>query len=137
MSERALELIAETAVGDARTAIRLLRQGAVAAEQAGNRKLDVHALGDVADQAAEADRASRLATLTEDHKVLYRILERFGQLTAGALFEQYKQRCAHLNRKPIALRTFSGYANQLVQAGLVDRDIVRGKSRERLFRIVR
>lgn len=135
--DRAVEALIEVADGDARVAIRMLRDAALAAEREGGREIAVHKLEGSARQIREAERLNQLETLTEDHRILCQVLQRFGQLTSGGLYRGYLHRCSQVGRKPLALRTFSNYANQLVQSGLITCESVRGKSRERLFRIVR
>lgn len=135
--DRALEASAEMARGDARVALRMVRNAALATDQAGQDRITVGQLETLGSQVKEADRATRLEALTEDHRIVHQVLERFGQLTAGGLYKGYVHRCSQIGRKPLAVRTFSNYANQLVRAGLVTCVSVRGKSRERLFKIVR
>ena len=86
--------------------------------------------------ARDAKLAYILKNLTEDHRILYGIVKRKGQILSGQLWQKYLQRCARLKRKPLASRTFSEYANRLVQGGLITSERARVKGKVRLFKIV-
>jgi cell division control protein 6 len=134
-SKKALRQIAEMASGDARIAIRTLQ---AAAELAENERLDAistHTLKRQWDNAREATQDYILKSLTEDHRILYQIVKRQGQILSGDLWQQYFQHCAQLKRKPLAPRTFSDYANRLAQVGLITSERARVKGKVRLFKI--
>jgi orc1/cdc6 family replication initiation protein len=135
-SDQALRQIAQIASGDARVAIRTLQAAAQLAE---NEKLDAVCVDSLKKQwgnAREAKQDYVLATLTEDHRILYQIVKRQGQILSGDLWQEYLQHCEQVKRKPLAPRTFSDYVNRLVQAGLVTSERARVKGKVRVFKIV-
>ncbi len=136
-SRRALEAIAALADGDARVGIGLLRNAAQAADQKGEHEIAAQELERRAHELQQATHAHRLASLTDDHRILYQILERFGQLTSAGLRKAYLHRCAETGRQPLAPRTFFNYAQRLVEGGFATRELARTQGREWLFRIVR
>lgn len=133
-SEYALRQVADIACGDARVAIRTLHAAAQLAE---NEKLDaicVDSLEKQWDNAKQAKLDYLLATLTEDHRILYHIVKRQGQILSGDLWQEYLQYCEQVKRKPLAARTFSDYVNSLAQAGLITSERARVKGKVRLFK---
>ena len=72
-----------------------------------------------------------LNKLTEHHKLLYNLIKEKREIMSGELWKQYLRKCHNLNRRAIALRTYSEYINKLIEIGLVqsDRALVRGKVR--------
>jgi cell division control protein 6 len=135
-SEQTLRQIAQIASGDARVAIRTLQAAAQLAE---NEKLDAICVDTLKRQwnnVKEAKQEYLLATLTEDHKMLYHIVKQKGQILSGDLWQEYLQHCEQVKRKPLASRTFSDYVNRLVQTGLITSERARMKGKVRLFSIV-
>jgi len=135
-SEQTLRQIAQIASGDARIAIRTLQAAAQLAE---NEKLDaicVDSLKKQWDSAKETKQDYLLASLTEDHKILYQIVKRQGQILSGDLWQEYLQHCDHVRRKPLAPRTFSDYVNRLAQTSLITSERARVKGKVRLFKTV-
>lgn len=133
-SEQTLRQIAEIASGDARVAIRTLQAAAQLAE---NEKLDaicVDSLERQWDNAKQAKLDYLLATLTEDHRILYQIVKRQGQILSGDLWQEYLRHCEAVRRKPLAPRTFSDYVNRLAQTGLIVSERARLKGKVRLFK---
>jgi len=135
VAEGDLERIAAIAAGDARVAIQLLRNTAHSAELVGEQRITPDSLAREWRHAKAATQARALEALTEDHRLLYRIVAQQTAVTSGRLWQAYVHRCAEVKRKPLALRTFSNYANRLVQAGLLGCAPARVKGRERLFSI--
>lgn len=135
-SEQTLRQIAQIACGDARVAIRTLQAAAQLAE---NEKLDAICVDSLKKQLGNARQAKRdylLESLTEDHRVLYRIIKQQGQILSGNLWQEYLQHCERAKRKPLASRTFSDYVNSLAQTGLITSERARVKGKVRLFRMV-
>jgi Cdc6-like AAA superfamily ATPase len=77
-----------------------------------------------------------LNSLTQDHRILYEIVKQKGKILSGDFWEEYLQRCSLLRRRPLASRTFSDYANRLVQAGLMTSERARVRGKVRLFKVV-
>ena len=67
--------------------------------------------------------------------MLYEIVKKEGPIQSGDLWHSYLRRCSQIKRKPLASRTFSEYANRLVQAGLISSERARVKGKVRLFEI--
>jgi orc1/cdc6 family replication initiation protein len=134
-SEQTLKQIAQIACGDARVAIRSLQAAAQLAE---SEKLDaicVDTLKKQWDNAREAKQDYLLASLTEDHRTLHRIVKQKGQILSGDLWQEYLQHCEQVKRKPLAPRTFSDYVNNLAHTGLITSERARMKGKVRLFKI--
>ncbi len=72
-----------------------------------------------------------LNKLTTHHRLLYDIVREKGSIHSGQLWKAYLEKCASLDKQPIALRTFSEYMNKLIELDFVqwDRALVRGKVR--------
>ena len=83
----------------------------------------------------ETRKAHILNSLTQDHRMLYEIVRQKGKILSGDFWEEYLQRCSQLRRKPLASRTFSDYANRLVQADLMTSERARVRGKVRLFRV--
>ncbi len=135
-SRTALQRIAAVAQGDARVAIRMLRRAAVLADHQRMDKITTRSLEGQIKAAKEARKTGILNNLTQDHRILYKIVKQQRQVLSGDLWQKYLQHCARLRRKPLASRTFSDYANRLVQARLITSERARVKGKVRLFKIV-
>jgi len=139
----ALRHIAAMARGDARAAIRILRRAAVIADHqrmdritSKTLKEQMKTLKEQMKAIKDTRKAHVLSSLTKDHSVLYEIVKEKGKILSGDLWEEYLQRCSKLRRKPLAPRTFSDYANRLVQAGLIVSERARVRGKVRLFKVV-
>ena len=135
-SDDVLTRIACMAAGDARIAVGTLRMSAELSEASGKSDLFVDDIERQRQALHDAVSARLLQGLTEDHGMLYRIVKERGEILSGDLWREYLRRCAEAGRKPLAARTFSNYANRLVQAGLMAAEQARTKGKVRLFRIV-
>jgi orc1/cdc6 family replication initiation protein len=134
-SVTALKRIAVMARGDARTAIRTLHRAAILADHKRLDRITTTTLEEQNKIAKETKKAHLLKGLTQDHRMLYDIVKRKGMVLSGDLWEQYLHRCVRLKRKPLSSRTYSEYANRLVQAGLITSERARVKGKVRLFKI--
>jgi orc1/cdc6 family replication initiation protein len=130
----ALERIAAAARGDARAAIRMLHKTVVLADHRRLDKITTRALEEQLSAAKEAEKSAILNSLTQDHRILFKIVERKCQILSGDLWQEYQQCCERLKKKPLAARTFYDYANRLVQAGLVKCERARVKGKVMLFK---
>jgi Cdc6-like AAA superfamily ATPase len=107
------------------------------AELAENEQLDAIYGASLCRQRKELQAARKehlLNTLTEDHRMLYRIVKQKGRILSGDLWQEYLWRCRKIKRKPLAPRTFSEYASRLVQAGLITSERARVRGKVRLFK---
>ena len=68
--------------------------------------------------------------------MLYEIVKEKGKILSGELWDEYVNRCKKLKRRPLASRTFSDYANRLVQAGLISSERARVRGKVRLFKVI-
>ena len=135
-TDKALRRIAGMAEGDARVAIRTLRNVAELFEEEHSDRISTCNLQHKWNDAREAKRLYTLKNLTEDHRMLYEIIKKEGQIQSGDLWHTYLRKCSRLKRKPLASRTFSDYANRLVQAGLIRSERARVRGKVRLFKII-
>jgi len=133
-SDRSLGQIAETSEGDARLAIRNLRGAAELAEADGRASIGAADLAEQCRALAEARHAHVLRALTQDHRILYDIVADRKEIGSSELWNDYLEHCGSINRRPIASRTFSNYANRLAQMGLVAVEQARAKGNVRLFK---
>ncbi|MCP4259362.1 MAG: AAA family ATPase [Planctomycetes bacterium] len=132
----ALRRIAAMAQGDARVAIRILRRAAVMADHQRMDRITSKTLKEQMKAVKETRKAHVLSSLTKDHRMLFEIVKQKGRILSGDFWEEYLQRCSKLRRRPLASRTFSDYANRLVQAGLMTSERARVRGKVRLFKIV-
>lgn len=129
-----LRRIAGMAEGDARAAIQALRRAAELAED-GEASVSMDVLEAQHALVTEARFAYALESLADDHRVLYEIVRQRGEVLSGDLWQEYLDRCSKAERKPLAPRTFSNYANALVQKGLLACEQARVKGKVRLFKV--
>jgi Cdc6-like AAA superfamily ATPase len=130
----ALRRIASMAGGDARAAILMLRRAAILADSRRLGRITTRSLKQHMEAARDAEKARIVGSLTQDHRMLYEIIKKEGRILSGDLWKKYLRRCSRIRRKPLASRTFSDYANRLVQAGLISAERARVKGKVRLFK---
>ena len=130
-----LDRIAEMSLGDARVAIQTLLRAAHIAEQERNAKIRPHHVLKARTRALDKRKSYVLKDLTEDHRMIYQIVSDRRQVLTGALFAEYRKECAAVNRKSIAIRTFSNYVNALVSARLITSERARVPGKVRLLKV--
>jgi len=135
-SSTALKRIIATAQGDARAAIGMLHRAAVLANHQRTDKIATRSLEEQIKAAKETRKTCILNKLTQDHRILYEIVKQKRRILSGDLWEEYLQHCSRLRRKPLASRTFSDYANRLIQASLITSERARVRGKVRLFKVV-
>ncbi len=101
--------------GNARIAIRTLRNAAIHAD---NRITEEHVVGAWRD-ARRAEELSLLYRLTADHRRIYSIVERHGEILSGDLWEEYVKECRKEGIKPLSRRSFQEYVNRLIAEKLI------------------
>lgn len=123
--------IVEFAEGDARIAIRTLRNAALNAEADGSPSIGMKHVLAGHTSARDFRKEAFLARLSSHHRLLYDLVKQRGEINSGDLWKEYLAESARLGRPAIALRTFSEYMNRLIELELVlwDRALVRGKVR--------
>ena len=132
----ALRRITTMAQGDARAAIRILRRAAVMADHQRLDRITSKTLKEQMKAIKETRKAYVLSSLTQDHRMLYEIVKQKGKILSGDFWQMYLSHCEQAKRKPLASRTFSDYANRLVQAGLIASERARVRGKVRLFKVV-
>jgi Cdc6-like AAA superfamily ATPase len=133
-SRKTLGQIAHMSCGDARVAIHTLYAAAQFAESEKLDAIRVDCLEKLWDDIKEAKLDYLLATLTEDHRILYYIVKQKGQILSRDLWQGYLRYCEQDKRRPLAARTFSDYVNRLAQIGLITSERARVKGKVRLFK---
>jgi len=132
-SATALQNIAKTAHGDARIAIGTLQRAAIAVEQRRGDRITPATLKQQINASKQARQKGILNSLTDDHRILYRIIADKGKALSGELWDEYLQHCNQLDRKPLSSRSFSDYCNRLTRSGLVTSERARMKGKVRMF----
>jgi archaeal cell division control protein 6 len=129
-SSEAIERIVKAAAGDVRIAISLLRTAASLTPH--DQIIDLSHLEQQWNAAAQAHKSQLLNRLTADHRLLYEIILQRMHVLSTDLWPAYLERCHRIGRRPIAMRTFSNYTNQLVQMELAacQQGRTKGKVRE-------
>jgi len=118
-SPSVLREIAKGARGDARVAIRTLRQAAAAAEEAGRDHIDERAASQVLKPWHTILKEQRHAGLTADERAIVQLAARYGPVGTTRLRQLYAARCRREGQPPVARRTFSKYVRRLAAAGLL------------------
>jgi len=134
-SKAALERIVELSQGDARAAVQTLRNAAEWAEQQRDDRIEPRHVDRVCPAPGPVPKESLLAPLTQDHRMLNALVRERGQVASSDLRQAYLKRCAAIGRKPIAVRTFSKYVNQLARSGLLVCEQARMKGKVRLLSV--
>ena len=134
-SKSILAEIARMAEGDARVAIRALKNTVELAEGDGQEKISGRLLRKQWNDAKAAKQANILTALTEDHRMLYNIVKQKREVLSGNLWQEYLRHCEQIERKPLALRTFSDYVDRLSRTGLITSERARVKGKVRLLKL--
>ena len=131
-TEELLQTIANLANGDARIAIQTLKNAAHMAEKDGNEEIQASHIRRAWNAAKDMERTHLLRNLTDHHHLLYELIAKKRKVLSGDLWRMYLKTCDKRNIKPIAVRTYSDYCNELVDLRLVQtkRAAIQGKVRE-------
>lgn len=129
--ESALRIIAHYAEGDARSAIKMLKNASYSAEKEGRKKLVLKDIKAGYSSTKNLEKNRFLDRLSSHHRLLYELVKRKKEVNSGELWKIYLEKCKKLGKHPIAVRTYSEYMNKLIELDLVhwDRALVRGKVR--------
>jgi Cdc6-like AAA superfamily ATPase len=130
-----LKALAVTASGDARLAIQALLRAAFLAAQEGAGRINGRHIRRAVTQATDQRKDLVLQDLTEDHRIMHRIVTEKKQVLSGVLFAEYRRRCEQVGRVPIAIRTFSNYVNALGNSGLIAVERARVPGKVRLLKV--
>jgi len=129
-----IKRIAGVCSGDARVAIQTLRNAAESAELAGRETMKPGDLIAGWHDTQQVKTSEQLAKLTDDHRILHRIVSQRRAILSTKLYQTYLQHCSRCNRKPIATRTFSAYVNQLARLPILSCERARVKGNVRLLK---
>lgn len=126
-----LEKIAGLSEGNARVGIQVLKNAAYNAENERSGSIHIKHINQGFVHARNFKKKALLAKLTSHHRLLYELIKEKKEIESGKLWKLYLQKCRELNKKSIALRTYSEYMNKLIELDLIqwDRALVRGKVR--------
>jgi len=128
---RILERIAELSEGDARVAIRTLKNACELAEKGGSGRVLPGHIKTGWGKARELKKAYVLNKLTYHHRIFYDLVRKHEGILSGQLWKAYLGVCRDRKIKPVAQRTFCKYIAKLKDFGLIqdERAFVRGKVR--------
>lgn len=134
-SMKILRQIASAAAGDARVAINMLRQTAATAEEDGSPKIKSKHLSGLLRQQRILGIEAKLASLSEEERIIHAIAADQGPLGTLDLRHRYLDQCESLGRSPIAERTFTKYIGRLTSAGLLKVSTYPQANRGRLVQV--
>lgn len=131
-SEQILTKIGALAQGDARLAIRTLRNAARLAQKDRQDRIHQRHVLWGWHAAKDVDLSFLLQGVTQHHRLLYELIAKHPGILSGDLWRLYLKTCQSKRIKPIAIRTYSEYCNKLAALGLVEakRAAIPGKVRE-------
>ena len=132
-----LKQISTIAAGDARVAIQTLRRAALAAQCQQRSDLSTDDISAALIDHHHLRQTQILDKLTEDHRLVFKLVKSREETLSSKLYRHYQQRCRQIKRPPVASRTFNGYLNQLTATGLIDMENARGKGHVHLVRVNR
>jgi cell division control protein 6 len=115
VSEQNLGVIAEKAVGNARTAIQTLRIAAEKAEYDASEKITLELIKGGFEEAEKKEKELILGNLNADQRLIYDIAKKTPGKLSTDIFELYKQKA----EKPVADRTFRKYLEDMIQKGVL------------------
>ncbi len=127
-AESDLRFIADTAAGDARVAISILRAAARRADSEGVDEVPGALVREVVPEARESVRRDRIDQLTPDQQALYEIIADREPVASGALYDAYEERVDD----PKTRRTLRNYLTKMERYGLV---VSEGEGRGRRYRL--
>jgi len=131
-----LERIALLSKGDVRTAIQTLKNAVYWAKSEGSSRLIYHHIQNGINKARSLKKKYLLKKLTKDHRILYGLVKKRGEILSGELWNLYQKVCSEKELKPIAPRTYSMYINQLIDLGLIEAERAKIRGKVRIFRAV-
>ena len=126
ISSPQLEMIADTAAGDARTAIGILR---VAARRATSDELETVPTDLIQDAVSEAKseiRQKNIEKLTIDQRILYEIITEHGEIQPNTLYSEYREQVDN----PKTNRMVRNYLTKMEQYNLIRAE---GENRGRTY----
>lgn len=124
-----LEEIADAAGGDARVAITVLRTAARKAHQSNADRITSDLVDCALPEARREIRQKNLDSLTDDQRLVYDIIDEFGEIAPGDLYHEYRTRV----EDPKSDRTIRNYLKKMKRYDLVEAE---GATQDRMYRCV-
>ncbi|ELY54552.1 orc1/cdc6 family replication initiation protein [Natronococcus amylolyticus DSM 10524] len=121
-----LERIAVASKGDSRVAIGVLRRAARLASQDNERAISDEYIDEAVPEAKTEIKQKNVEKLTEDQRILYDILTEEGEISAGRLYESYRDRAD----EPKTRRMMRYYLKKMQHYNLV---VANGENRGRTY----
>ena len=118
-SKRILEKIAGLSEGDARVAIRTLKNSAEYAEKDASAKITSRHVRKGYDSAKNLKKSYRLYKLSQHYRILYNLIKNSPDVLSTDLWKSYLKKCRGTKLKPIAKRTYFAQIKKLMKIGLV------------------
>ncbi len=128
-----VEMIAETAGGDARVAIDILRIVAESAENQDLEKIPDKLIESSLPQAQVARKDENLTRLNPYQRAIVDILTRNGRTDSGTLFRELQGIARKQKLEPIVDRTFRKYMDKMLRYKMVESE---GSGRWRTYRLI-
>ena len=129
VDDDALAVAADSAAGDARVAIGVLRNAARAAERDGRERITVDAVRDAVPGARTEVRQKNVEQLTPHQRAVYDVVSEAGRVRPGDLYERYAERVDD----PKTRRTVRNYLSKMAHYNLV---VAAGENRGRTYHVV-
>ena len=130
VSRAELEYVANTAAGDARVAISILRSAAKYAQREGHEELTEDLITSAVPEARDEIRQKNIEKLNDHQRALYEIIEEQGEIDPTGLYERYEARVDD----PMTKRTLRNYLSKMEHYNLVE---AIGENRSRTYRLKR
>lgn len=127
ITEEQVHFIADSAAGDARTAIGILRASAQRAQNLGLDELTTDVIEEAVPSAEREIMQNDLDRLTPHQETLYEIITDAGEIAPKELYEVYES----LVERPRSNRTVRTYLSKLEHYGLIESS---GNTRQRVYR---
>jgi Cdc6-like AAA superfamily ATPase len=115
LSTDTLQEIAPLARGDARVALRLLFQAALAAGNDHAERIGSKHIPPDRSTWARSEQKRRIESLPEHQRLVYELVKKHRQISSTSLRSVYETICGKLSIEPVAQRTFSKYVALLAR----------------------
>jgi len=115
IERRQVRMIASFSNGDARVGLEIMRRAALLAEDEGKERIEDEHIKRAWEQARFLRKDRLLEKLNEHEKLLYRLVEDYGEIASGELYKAYRSRV----ESPVTERAYRKYMEHLAKLGLV------------------
>lgn len=131
-----LERIGRSVEGDARIAIQALRVASYAADKQMASHIRTVDIKKGLRKSSELRKRYVLKSLSEHHRLLYKIVKDAQQITSAEIWKKYQAQACKKGLKPMARRTFNHYKQYLVRNRLLEERQEVGRRNNRVLRVV-